>query len=177
MDKPITVSFRWSVEEMLLANRLYMRSSKFGRQFRRSIVTGGILFLFSGLIVLLARTPGYLFGSIPLLVLGAVFLAAPPVLLVLTRSAVRKNYARRADRDMVRTYEISAERIISRSEVDTSEMLWRTITRVHRVPEGFFLCPNDTNFHWLPVHGFHDATDVERLAHVAKANVQQYHAA
>jgi hypothetical protein len=170
MDKPITVSFRWSVEEMLLANRLYFRCSKVGRQFRRSCVGGGILCLSLGLIVI-ARTPGYIFFALLLLFLGAVFLAGPLFL----RYAIRKNYAQRTDRDMLRTYEISADRIISRSELDTTEMLWRTITKVYKVREGLFLCPNDTVFHWLPVHGFHDAKDVERLARVAKANVQQYH--
>jgi hypothetical protein len=87
-------------------------------------------------------------------------------------------YAQKPDRDMLVTYEISTDCIATRSEVASTDMLWRTIVRAHRVPEGFLLYPTDRTFHWLPVHGFHDAADVERLAQLTQSNVQQYdHAA
>jgi hypothetical protein len=53
-------------------------------------------------------------------------------------------------------------------------MLWRTIMRVHKLPEGFLLYPTDRMFHWLPVCGFQDSADIERLAQIAKTNVKEY---
>ena len=75
---------------------------------------------------------------------------------------------------MVVTYEISADRIATRSEVASTEILWRIIVRAHRVPNGFLLYLTDRSFHWLPLHGFQDAADVERLAQLTKSNVQDY---
>ena len=108
--------------------------------------------------------------SVPIFLLAAMLLAMP----LFMRRAVLKMYAQKPDRDMLVTYEISTERIATRSEVASTDMLWRTIIRAHRVPEGFLLYPTDRMFHWLPIHGFHDAPDVERLAQLTMAAVQQY---
>ena len=170
MDKPITVSFRWSAKEMLLAQRLHMCYSKQGRMYRRIFLGGGVLFAILG-IAGLARRQDFFATVFPLFLLAAVFLAMP----LFRRRAVLKMYAQKPDRDMLVIYEISTDRIATRSEVVSTDMLWRTIVRAHRVPEGFLFYLTDRMFHWLPVHGFHDAADVERLAQLTKANIQQYH--
>jgi hypothetical protein len=173
MEKPITISFRWSAKEMLLAQRLHMRYSKQGRKFRRIFIGGGVLFIILG-IAGFARQQDFFASAFPFFLLATVFLAMP----LFTRRAVLKMYAQKPDRDMLVTYEISTDCIATRSEVASTDMLWRTIVRAHRVPEGFLLYPTDRTFHWLPVHGFHDAADVERLAQLTQSNVQQYdHAA
>jgi len=167
MDKPIIISFRWSFEELLLAHKSHMRFSKLGRKFRRIIFGGGMFFLALGIVFAAQRN---LAPAFPLFALAFGFLASPLFL----RRALRKSYAQKPDRDLVVTYEISAERLAVKSEVASSEMLWRTILRVHRVPQGFLLYPTDHMFHWLPITGFRDAADVERLAQLAKSNVQDY---
>ncbi|MDB6022868.1 MAG: putative integron cassette protein [Pedosphaera sp.] len=173
MDKPIVVSFRWSAKEMLLAQRLHMRYSKQGRKLRRIFIGFTVMFTLIG-IVGLVRHQDFLTSAFPFFLFAAFFLAMP----LFTRRAVLKMYAQKPDRDMLITYEISTGHLISRSEVASTDVLWRTIIRAHRVPEGFLLYPTDRIFHWLPVHGFHDASDVERLAQITKLNVPQYdHAA
>jgi hypothetical protein len=150
-----------------------MRYSKQGRGFRRIFIRGGLLFLILGVFAL-SRGQVFFALAFPLVLLAAGFLAMP----FFTRRAVLKMYAQKPDRDMVVTYEITTDRLATRSEVASTDMLWRTILRAHRVPEGFLLYPTDMMFHWLPVHGFHDAADVERLAQMIRSNVSQYdHAA
>lgn len=169
MDNPITVSFRWSAKEMLVAQRLHMRYSKQGRKLRRIFIGGAALFVILGS-TNLARQQDFFAFAFPFFLLAAVFLAMP----LFRRRAVLKMYAQKPDREMLVTYEISTDRIITRSEVASSDMLWRTIVRAQRVPEGFLLYLTDRMFHWLPVHGFQGAADVERLAALTKSNVQQY---
>ena len=140
-----------------------------GRKLRRILIGGGLLFVILG-INNLARQQDFFAQAFPFFLLAGVFLAMP----LFTRRAVLKMYAQKPDRDMLVTYEISTHRIVTRSEVASTDMLWRTILRAHRVPEGFLLYPTDRSFHWLPVSGFHDAADVERLAQFVKSNVTQY---
>jgi hypothetical protein len=169
MDKPITVSFRWSAKEMLHAQQLHMRYSKQGRRLRRILLGGAAVFLAGG-IAGLARGQDFFASPFPLFLLCALFLAIP----LFTRRAVLKMYAQKPDKDMIVTYEITTDRIMTRSEVISTEMLWRTILRGYRVPDGFLLYPTDRSFHWLPIHGFQDASDVERLALLTKSHVKQY---
>ncbi len=169
MDNPITVSFQWSVKEMLLVQRLHMRYSKQGRKLRRILIGLGALFMIMGIAGLVQRKD-FFASAFPFVVAAGAWL----VVHLSMRRAVLKMYAQKPDRDMLITYEISADRLATRSEVASSEVLWRTIIRGHRVPQGFLLYPTDLSFHWLPVHGFHDAADVERLAQLIKLNVQQY---
>jgi hypothetical protein len=169
MEKPITVSFRWTAKEMLLAQGLHMRYSKMGRRLRWSYMGGGGLFILLG-IAGLVRQKEFFASAFPFFVFAAIFLAMP----LFTRRAVLKVYAQKPDRDMLVTYEISAERIASRTEIGSSDMLWRAIVRVHRVPEGFLLYPSERMFHWLPMYGFQEAADVERLTKLTKAIVPKY---
>jgi hypothetical protein len=154
---------------MLLAQGLHMRYSEQGRKFRRLFIGGGILFLVLGLSILVGRT--FPMFALPFFLLAAVFLGMP----IFTRRAVLKMYAQKPDRDMLITYEISSDRLATRSEVANSDILWRIMRRAHRVPHGFLLYPSDNMFHWLPLHGFCDAAEIERFAILAKTAAQQHH--
>jgi hypothetical protein len=118
----------------------------------------------------LARRQDFFVSAFPFFILAAVFLAMP----LFMRRAVLKVYAQKPDRDMLVTYEFSDRHIASRSDVASSEMLWQTIIRAHKVPEGFLLYITDRAFHWLPVHGFQGASEVERLAQLTASKVRQY---
>jgi hypothetical protein len=169
MDKPITVAFRWSAEEMLLAQRLHMRHSRQGRKIRRLVIGGAALFLLLG-IAGLAKGRDFFAAAFPFFLLAGVFLAMP----LFTRRAVLKMYEQKPDRDMVVTYQISTDSIAAQSDVASSSILWRTIIRAHRTPEGFLLYPTDQVFYWLPMRGFQDSADIERLAQLAKTNAKEY---
>lgn len=90
------------------------------------------------------------------------------------RRAVLKAYAQKPDREMVVTYELSEDRLICRSEIATTDLLWRPVRRVLRTPCGFMLYMNEQSVHWLPVRGFQDEKAVESFAEFASANLQGY---
>jgi len=83
-------------------------------------------------------------------------------------------YAKKPDRDLLVTYEISEERISCKSDVASSDLTWRTILKALRTADGFLLYVGDTQLHWLPIRGFRDPVEVDRLAGLAKEKVQDY---
>lgn len=154
---------------MILAQRLHMRYSKNGRTARRMFIAAAVLLVISG-VLSLARQGEFFPSAFLCFLFAAVLLALP----LFTRRSILKRYPQMPGRDMHWTYEISTDRIVARSEVASTDMLWRAIIRAQRAPEGFLLYVTDRMFQWLPIHGFHDTADVERLAQLIKANVQQY---
>ena len=153
---------------MLLAQKLHARYSSQGRRLRMIFMGLGILFLVLGVASLPQQ--GFLLGMLPFLLLASFFLSIP----LFTRRAVQKMYAQKPDRDMVVTYQITPDRLETRSEVASSDAVWRTIIRAYRVPEGFLLYPTDRMLHWLPAHGFQDPADMERLSELIKTKVDRY---
>jgi YcxB-like protein len=176
MDTPIKVSYRLSAAEMLLLHRLHMRHSAQGRKVTSSFRNGGILFLILGIILLcgVALTPQKLralgFG-LGLVLLGAGILVGVPALL---RTAALKAYAKKPDKDLVVAYELSEEGLSCKSDVASSNLLWRAIPKVQRLAEGFLLYVTDTQVHWLPNHGFQVPADADRFAGLAKAKVGDF---
>src|SRR6266446_305820 len=106
MQTPIKVSYRWSPEEMLQLNRIYLRNSPQGRKLTRGGRTTGIIFLLMGAFAFLSigATPEELralcFGF-GLVLLGTVVLFGLPLL---NRMAVLKMYSKKPDKDSLMTY-------------------------------------------------------------------------
>ena len=98
-------------------------------------------------------------------------MAGPPVLM---RRVVLKAYAKKPDRDLVITYQVSGEGLSCKSDVASSDMLWRVVARVLRTADGFLLYVSDTQVHWLPVGGFQDSADLDRFAALARSKVESY---
>jgi hypothetical protein len=76
VETPITISFKWSAKEVLLAQGTHMRYSKQGRKFRWLFIGGGVLFIILG-IVGLARQQGFFTSAFPFFLFAAVFFAMP----------------------------------------------------------------------------------------------------
>ena len=178
MAKPIRVSYRWSVDEVLMLNNLHMRYSPQLRKLARSSrVTAGIFLAIGALcFCAIGATPqkgrAFAYGCIFIL-LGTVIWSKMPMR-ILMRRVVLRAYTKKPDRDLPITYDISEERLACESEVASSDMLWRAILRVLRTSHGFLIYISDTQIHWLPVHGFENSSEVERLASLAKENVKDY---
>ena len=176
MDTPINISYRWSASEILLLYRLHMQCSPQGRKLNRSFRSTGIIFLCMGTIAFcgIGLTPqkprAFLFGLGLILAAAALLVGVPRLL----RNAALKMYAKKPDKDLVITYQISEERLSCKSDVASSEMTWRTILRVLRTKDGFLLYFSDIQIHWLPIHGFLNPADVDRFADLARAKVGEY---
>lgn len=125
----------------------------------------GIVFLFVASANFFLRPSDY--GMIGLMLLGAMFVSMP---LFIRRGALRL-YAQKADRDMTVRWEISDDRVSSKTDLAASDLSWTAFVKVARLPQGFLLYPNDSVFLWLPVHAFASAADVERFAALATVKV------
>jgi len=161
---------------MLLLNRLHMRySPQLGKLHRRSR-RGAVIFILIGFLcfcVMPATTekwPAAAYGC-GLVLVGVALLAVPPILM---RRMVLKAYAKKPDKDLVITYQVSGEGLLCKSEVASSDMLWRVLGTVLRTADGFLLYVSDTQVHWLPVRGFQDPADLDRFAALARSKVESY---
>jgi hypothetical protein len=90
------------------------------------------------------------------------------------RRVVLKTYAKKPDKDLVITYQVSRERLSCKSEVASSDMLWRVVARVLRTVDWFLVYVSDTQVHWLPVRGFQEPADLDRFAAIARSKVESY---
>jgi hypothetical protein len=169
MNKTIQVCYRWSVEEMLLINKLHMRYSTDGRKLRRKFYLFGVVIF---VIPLITSWQYLTYQSAVVLIVSPIVILA--LMLFSTRRAIRKAYARKADRDLPITYELSEDRLISRTEISTVDSLWRAIRSVVKTPEGFLLYTEERQLHWLPVRGFSNPEEVEQFAEFARTKIQDF---
>lgn len=180
METSIKISYRWSADEMLLLNNLHMRYSPQLRKIRRSSRNVAVFIIVIGVGALctmgsfdqkwsvFTRGCGFVLAGVSLL-------AVPPVFMrVFMRRAVLKAYAKKPDRDMAITYQISEDGLSCKSDVGSSDMLWRIVCRVVRSADGFLFYVSDNLIHWLPARGFQEPADMDRLAALAKRKVESY---
>jgi YcxB-like protein len=169
MEKPITVSFRWTREEMLRASR---RATKQTPAVWRLYLVMRVVAL--GMLVTgtYSFSTGHtnLSGFIIMVGLSTFFMAIP----FLQRLAVLRTYRQMPVRDRLVTWEITADRLTAKTELATSEMTWPALIKVIRLSDGFLLSLHPRSFHWLPSDAFDDPADIERLAELAKSKVQRY---
>ena len=176
METPFKISYRWNADEMLLLNRLHVRYSPQLRKLHRSSRIGAVIFIsmgFLGFCVMGATTEKWRAATYGcgLVLVGVVILTGPPIFM---RRVALKAYAKRPDADMVVTYQISEERLLCKSDVASSDMLWQLVARVLRTADGFLLYVSDTQVHWLPTRGFQDPADADRFAELARSKVESY---
>jgi hypothetical protein len=165
VDDPIFIKYKWTVDELLTAQRLHARYSQSGRDrimriCRIGAIPFGVIMLLMGL-----RWTGIYF------VLTGVFLLSIPWL---TRRATLKHFAKRPDKDIDLEWQISPDRLVSKTIVSSADIAWSMIAKVLRTPEGFLFYSNDKIFNWFPAHAFRDAAEMERLAEMAQSRVSEY---
>jgi hypothetical protein len=168
MDTPIVASFKWSEAEFLSAQQVKRRYSPLLRKVRRRFLASGLIFVAGGVGFLI--THGFLSAGIPFLVMGVGLLAWP----LFGKRAILKHYAQRTERDMMVNWEFRAGGLRCQTEASSGEMAWSVIARVLRTPQGFVLYLNDLLSHWVPVHAFRDAQELERFSQLVKSRVERY---
>jgi hypothetical protein len=169
MSSPIVASFRWSKDEFLRAQHRAIGHSRLARLVYWFTTAAGAVILLIAVLSLYQHSmswPGFLF----MVLFSALFFAMP----LFSRRAALKLYAQKADRDMEVIWNISEDGIRSKTPLALSENAWAFFQKAIRTREGFLLYPNPHQFHWLPMHAFHDAADVERFAELAKSKVREY---
>jgi hypothetical protein len=169
MTAPIIASFRWSKDEFLRAQRLAVRHFPQGRMILRVTRVIGTLILLCGVFNFYRHTVGW-FGFCYIMLFALFFFSMP----FFTRRAALKLYAQKPDRDMEVKFEISEERVRMGSELASAENSWELFQRIIRGHDGFLIYQSGNLFHWLPLHAFQSADDIERFADLARTKVKDY---
>lgn len=151
-----------------------MDCSKAGPIFQRAFMSVAILVLISVIVFVFAGGRHVAMLAIPVALVGFVVLLASAFYGGSRHDRIDGDYARLPDHNRPVTFEIYANRIASRSDVSSDEVFWRGFTRAYRTLQGFLLYQTDGQMQWLPVSGFHDSADIERLAEILKSNVKEY---
>lgn len=99
--------------------------------------------------------------------IGALLLIAFPLLGIMRRLIIRRQFAKRPDKDMAIAWRISSETLQNSCALAQATLQWDALVEVVEAPEGFLLYPIPQMFHWLPKDGF--ASDDDRAAFVAIA--------
>lgn len=167
MDLPVIINFRWTVQELLTAQRMHLRYARRGR-FLRLIRLCGLAGIPAGIAVTLQDVSSW-FGPY-LVFIGILSLLLPLIM----RSVTARQFSKRPDKDMDLEWQISTGRLVAKTTLSNAETSWSMIATVIRTPAGFLFYLNDQILHWLPLHGFRDPADVERLADMAQSRVRQY---
>jgi len=168
MENPVSASFKWSPDELLTAQRLHMRHSRFGRKIRRISSIYAPLAVLVGAAVFIPR--GYYAMGLFLTVVGTALLLSP----LMIRHTSLKHYSKRPDRDMVVTWAFHPDHITTTTEASSATFEWRMISRILQTGSGFLLYMNDQIFHWVPAHAFRNSEDFETFTQLAKSSGQPF---
>jgi hypothetical protein len=137
MEAPITISYRWSLDEVLLVNHVNMQYGAHGGRIRTKVRNGGILFLILGTLLLLGAALakdklGNLTGGTICILVGGFLVFGFQHLI---NKAAKKAYEKRADRDLIVTYTASETGLSSKSEINSSQMAWKVFVRAQNPVE------------------------------------------
>ena len=169
MEQPITIKYRWTADELLQAQRFHFRHSC------RAVLRFALHFIF---VLMILAGYGWIQSGKSMLV-GIVFIVTGVYWLAVRpfdrRWAVRRQFAKRPDKDLELEWQITSDRLAVKSTAHTGDLTWQLIGKVVRTPVGFLLYPTDQMFHWLPRHGFGGDSEFERLAEIAKSKVQRFY--
>lgn len=168
MSDTITASFRWTADELLTAQRVHLNYSRFGRKLRRARVIIAPLGIAIGAAILV--TKGFNPLGFFVIIMSVLFLMFP----LLARRMALKHYASRPDRDRLVSWEFSQDGIVSKTEISSSKMEWRMLSRVLQTKRGFLLYRNEQVFEWVPAHAFRSPGDIDALAEMARARVKRF---
>ena len=171
MEPPITVRFLWTANELCLGYHYHFRhicrpTIRFGLHAIFALVLcGGALACMQergwGLVAPLVAV---WVGLYWFFIRGYAF-----------RWAVRRQFAKRPDKNAEIEWQIAADKLTVRSSLGYSEFSWRALAKVLRTPQGLMLYPFDNLFHWLPRHSFLSDAEFDRAADLARTMVPRFY--
>jgi hypothetical protein len=163
MDEPVTIKYRWTVDELFQAYRYNFRH--LCRPIFRFALNAIFVFMILGGSLLIPPGRSPVFGIV-MLVGGIYWFAIRPF----ERSwTIRRRFAKRPDKDLEMEWQITPEKLATRSTAHSADLTWQLIAKVVRTPAGIMLYPIDQVFYWLPRHGFASDAEFERLVEIAKS--------
>lgn len=169
MNEDILIRFRWTADELLNGYQWHYRH-RIHAVFRVACWFLIAAFIIGGAYQVLVA--GSLSGGLPLFFAGLYILF---YFRLLRPWLLRRQFARRPDRDAEIEWRISADRIHARGAHGTSDFTWPALAKVVETPAGFLFYPTEQIFHWLPRSGFSHAADFDRLSQLAQRQAAAFH--
>ena len=165
----ILISFRWTADELLAAYRWHFRN-RIRAAFRWAFWFLIAIFIIGGASQVILY--GSSSGGLPIFYAG-IYLVFHFQLL--RPWLVRRQFAKRPDRDAMIEWHIAEDLIQVRGAHGRSEFVWAALVKVVQTPAGFLFYPTEHIFHWLPRHGFSNDADFDNVARVAHARAAAFH--
>jgi hypothetical protein len=153
----IQCQYRMTLGEFLTANEQFRRHS---RPLRRLVmIMWGI-----ALCLLAAGTTrminlGFNKTSVLLLIFGIAIIASR----FFSRRVLVRMFDKLPDRDADVRWQIDAERLVVETPTSRTENTWSRVSNIVQTDRGFLIHYGAGTFHWLPLHSFSDAFDIERF--------------
>jgi len=169
MNEEIPIRFQWTANELLNGYRWHFRH-RFRPLYRYAFWLLIAAFIIGGAYQVLLS--GSSSGGLPLLAAGLYILF---YLRLLRPWIIRRQFAKRPDRDSEIEWRISANAIHARGAHSNSEFTWPALAKVVQTPAGFLFYPTAQIFHWLPRHAFSSDMDYERLSLLAQQHAMAFH--
>jgi hypothetical protein len=169
MENPVTIRFRWTTDELSQAYRYHFRHVC-RPAFRRALHGIFAAMLVGGVLGCLQETGVRLAIPLGLICGGIYWFAVRPFE---RRWAIRRQFARRPDKDDEIEWQIAPEGIRTNSTNTRSESRWEAFSKVVLTARGFIFYRNDQILHWLPRHAFAGDAEFGKVAELVKAKVRE----
>lgn len=168
MEEPVTIKYRWTVDELLMAQRFNFRHScRPALRFARYFIF--FLMIVAGYGVV---NDGHRAFGIVLSLLGVYLLAIRPFV---RPWEIRRAFAKRTDKDLELEWQVTSENISVRSTAHSADYTWPLVGKVVQTPKGMLIYSSDQMFQWLPRHGFADDHEFQRMAGIARSKVKRFY--
>jgi hypothetical protein len=171
MEAPITVKFRWSADDLLQGYLYCSRQSwrpKFRAAFSATVYCVAALGVIAGAIACVQGNFSLVLLVFPLF--GVLWWLRFAV----SRCVVRRQFARRPDRDMEIEWRISPDKVLVQSPIARSELNWNAFAKVVCTPSAIMFFPVNQIFHYVPRRGFANEAEFEQIAALAKSKVSDF---
>ncbi|HEX7261398.1 MAG TPA: YcxB family protein [Luteolibacter sp.] len=164
---PITVRFRWTLEDLLTGRKLSLRLNRSLFYIRIAL---GIALIGFGI-------RKYLLGD-PLWVFFLSFAIILPIALlvksVIQKQLIRRQFSKRPDANAEVAWTVTDQGISASSPHSKSEIQWSAFQRVIATPAGFLFMPNRQIFHFIPTRAFETPADIENLKTLARQHAKEF---
>ncbi len=179
MEPPIIVEYRGSAEDLIQGYRYYFR------QMCRPIFRVCLHFIFAliaiGGFIGVLQYCDILFDpkdgvSSPIAPIGCVIVGLYWFILrgFDFRWTIRRRYAQRPDRDMNVVWKITQDKIVVQNCLGHSEFIWKAVIKAVRTPSGLMLYGLENMWWYLPLRGFANEADFEKVVALAKSQVPKF---
>ena len=164
MEQPVTVKYRWTIEQFMCAQRVHTRAHL--HLYLLAIAVLLITAVINGV-----NDQSWVGGLIYFLIVGGVLFG---FWFFYSRILARITFAKRPDNNLDLNWEITSTTLALRTSKSTSEYTWELIYKVVRARGGFLLYTGSRTFSWLPRDGFMGDAEFERLDEIARGSGRKY---